>query len=66
MIIQDSRHLPNLNNPTTAIILVVHEVTFPGISEPVWAIGIGKVTTPAQAQDIHADLRKRGSRQREC
>ncbi|KAK2395252.1 hypothetical protein QL285_056999 [Trifolium repens] len=25
MIIQDSHHLPNLNNPITAIILVVHE-----------------------------------------
>ncbi|WJX26108.1 triose-phosphate isomerase [Trifolium repens] len=33
---------------------------------PVWAIGTGKVATPAQAQDVHADLRKRGSRQREC
>ncbi|KAK2442288.1 aleurain protease [Trifolium repens] len=31
----------------------------------VWAIGTGKVATPAQAQDVHADLRKRGSRQRE-
>ncbi len=26
--------------------------------EPVWAIGTGKVATPAQAQEIHADLRR--------
>jgi triosephosphate isomerase len=26
--------------------------------EPVWAIGTGKVATPAQAQEVHADLRK--------
>jgi triosephosphate isomerase len=26
--------------------------------EPVWAIGTGKTATPAQAQDVHADLRK--------
>jgi triosephosphate isomerase len=25
--------------------------------EPVWAIGTGKVATPAQAEDVHADLR---------
>ncbi|KAL8129885.1 hypothetical protein V2J09_019040 [Rumex salicifolius] len=25
--------------------------------EPVWAIGTGKVATPAQAQDVHAELR---------
>ncbi|KAJ3686740.1 hypothetical protein LUZ61_015904 [Rhynchospora tenuis] len=25
--------------------------------EPVWAIGTGKVATPAQAQEVHADLR---------
>jgi triosephosphate isomerase len=25
--------------------------------EPVWAIGTGKVATPAQADDVHADLR---------
>lgn len=25
--------------------------------EPVWAIGTGKVATPAQAQDVHAKLR---------
>jgi len=25
--------------------------------EPVWAIGTGKVATPQQAQDVHADLR---------
>ena len=27
--------------------------------EPVWAIGTGKVATPQQAQEVHADLRKR-------
>jgi len=26
--------------------------------EPVWAIGTGKVASPAQAQEVHADLRK--------
>ena len=26
--------------------------------EPVWAIGTGQVATPAQAQEVHADLRK--------
>lgn len=26
--------------------------------EPVWAIGTGKVATPAQAQEVHAALRK--------
>ncbi|KAK6646059.1 hypothetical protein PHAVU_L005643 [Phaseolus vulgaris] len=26
--------------------------------EPVWAIGTGKVATPAQAQEVHVDLRK--------
>ncbi|XP_004236746.1 triosephosphate isomerase, cytosolic [Solanum lycopersicum] len=26
--------------------------------EPVWAIGTGKVATPAQAQEVHAELRK--------
>lgn len=26
--------------------------------EPVWAIGTGKVATPAQAQETHADIRK--------
>ena len=26
--------------------------------EPVWAIGTGKVATPEQAQDVHADLRR--------
>jgi triosephosphate isomerase len=26
--------------------------------EPVWAIGTGKVATPAQAQEVHAHLRK--------
>ena len=27
--------------------------------EPVWAIGTGRTATPAQAQDVHAALRKR-------
>lgn len=27
--------------------------------EPVWAIGTGKTATPDQAQEVHADLRKR-------
>jgi len=26
--------------------------------EPVWAIGTGKVATPAQAQEVHAFIRK--------
>ena len=26
--------------------------------EPVWAIGTGKVATPEQAEEVHADLRK--------
>ncbi|WP_411024280.1 triose-phosphate isomerase, partial [Salmonella sp. s58953] len=26
--------------------------------EPVWAIGTGKVATPAQAQEVHFELRK--------
>jgi triosephosphate isomerase len=26
--------------------------------EPVWAIGTGKVATPEQAQEVHADLRR--------
>ncbi|TRO77491.1 triose-phosphate isomerase, partial [Glycocaulis profundi] len=26
--------------------------------EPVWAIGTGKVASPAQAQEVHAGLRK--------
>jgi triosephosphate isomerase len=26
--------------------------------EPIWAIGTGKVATPQQAQEVHADLRK--------
>jgi triosephosphate isomerase (TIM) len=26
--------------------------------EPVWAIGTGKVATPAQAQQVHAFIRK--------
>ena len=26
--------------------------------EPVWAIGTGKVATPAQAEEAHLDLRK--------
>jgi triosephosphate isomerase len=26
--------------------------------EPIWAIGTGKVATPEQAQEVHADLRK--------
>ncbi|KAJ3062858.1 hypothetical protein HDU98_001305 [Podochytrium sp. JEL0797] len=26
--------------------------------EPVWAIGTGKVASPAQAQDVHAEIRK--------
>nr|CAD1839737.1 unnamed protein product [Ananas comosus var. bracteatus] len=26
--------------------------------EPVWAIGTGKVATPAQAQEVHTSLRK--------
>jgi triosephosphate isomerase len=45
------------------------EAAFAGVSEsdaarvviayePVWAIGTGKVATPQQAEEVHADLRK--------
>ena len=27
--------------------------------EPVWAIGTGKVATPAQAQEVHGEIRER-------
>jgi len=27
--------------------------------EPVWAIGTGRTATPAQAQEVHAHIRKR-------
>jgi triosephosphate isomerase len=54
---------------TAEVIRTQFEGSFAGISlddmqkatiayEPVWAIGTGKVATPQQAQEVHADLRK--------
>lgn len=54
---------------TASVIKSQFEGSFDGIStedmqkcviayEPVWAIGTGKVATPAQAEEVHADLRK--------
>jgi triosephosphate isomerase len=54
---------------TAAVIKSQFEGSFEGISaeqmptiviayEPVWAIGTGKVATPEQAQEVHAELRK--------
>lgn len=54
---------------TKAVVRKQFEESFAGISaddmvktviayEPVWAIGTGKVATPAQAEEVHADLRK--------
>src|SRR6478672_2953958 len=54
---------------TAEVIRTQFEGSFAGISaddmkkttiayEPVWAIGTGKVATPQQAEEVHADLRK--------
>src|SRR5262249_49430353 len=54
---------------TAGVIRTQFEGSFAGISaddmkkttiayEPVWAIGTGKVATPQQAEEVHADLRK--------
>ena len=54
---------------TGAVIRSQFEGSFAGISaeqmqkiviayEPVWAIGTGKVATPEQAEEVHADLRR--------
>src|SRR5262245_53119789 len=54
---------------TAEVIRTQFEGSFAGISdddmkktriayEPIWAIGTGKVATPQQAEDVHADLRK--------
>jgi triosephosphate isomerase len=54
---------------TAAVIRAQFEGSFANISaqqmekiviayEPVWAIGTGKVATPEQAEEVHADLRK--------
>lgn len=54
---------------TTAVIRRQFETAFDGVSvgdagriviayEPVWAIGTGRVATPTQAEEVHADLRK--------
>ena len=54
---------------TAAVICSQFEGSLAGISaaamgsvvlayEPVWAIGTGKVATPAQAEEVHADLRR--------
>ncbi|HEY2882357.1 MAG TPA: triose-phosphate isomerase [Pirellulales bacterium] len=54
---------------TAAVIKSQFEGSFEGITaeqmgkitiayEPVWAIGTGKVATPAQAEEVHAELRK--------
>jgi triosephosphate isomerase len=48
---------------------VVQEVGIEGLAgaviayEPVWAIGTGKTATPEQAQEVHAFIRQRISRQ---
>ena len=34
--------------------------------EPVWAIGTGKVATPEQAEEVHADLRRIAGKQLQC
>lgn len=56
-------------NQTAAVIRSQFEGSLAGISgdqiekvivayEPVWAIGTGKVATPQQAEEVHADLRR--------
>ncbi|MFO0789842.1 MAG: triose-phosphate isomerase [Pirellulales bacterium] len=56
-------------NQTAAVIKRQFDGSLAGVSaeqiektviayEPVWAIGTGKVATPAQAEEVHADLRK--------
>jgi len=56
------------NNQTQSVVQEQFEGSLAGISEasmesvviayePVWAIGTGKVATPEQAQEVHADLR---------
>lgn len=56
-------------NKTAAVIRTQFEGSLAGVSaeqiekviiayEPVWAIGTGKVATPQQAEEVHADLRK--------
>ncbi len=56
-------------NKTAAVIRSQFEGSLAGVSaeqiekvviayEPVWAIGTGKVATPQQAEEVHADLRK--------
>jgi len=42
--------LAGLSNEQAAKIVIAYE--------PVWAIGTGKVATPEQAEEVHADLRK--------
>jgi triosephosphate isomerase len=42
--------LAGLTSPQMAATVIAYE--------PVWAIGTGKVATPTQAQEVHADLRK--------
>ncbi|HZZ29892.1 MAG TPA: triose-phosphate isomerase [Pirellulales bacterium] len=57
------------NGQTASVIRSQFEGSFANISaqqmektviayEPVWAIGTGKVATPQQAEEVHADLRK--------
>lgn len=56
-------------NRTAAVIRTQFEGSLAGVSaeqiektiiayEPVWAIGTGKVATPQQAEEVHADLRR--------
>ncbi|KAJ2506467.1 hypothetical protein GGI11_006656 [Coemansia sp. RSA 2049] len=50
-----------VNRQLDAVIKVVKESDWANIVvayEPVWAIGTGKVATPAQAQEVHAAIRK--------
>jgi UDP-N-acetylmuramate: L-alanyl-gamma-D-glutamyl-meso-diaminopimelate ligase len=42
--------LAGLTNEQMAIVVIAYE--------PVWAIGTGQVATPAQAEEVHLDLRK--------
>ena len=54
--IDPSRLLPQM-----AALLTLPEAAWAKIAiayEPVWAIGTGKVASPAQAQEVHAEIRK--------
>ena len=47
--------------PQMSALLTLPEAAWAKIAiayEPVWAIGTGKVASPAQAQEVHAEIRK--------